>query len=231
MPFSEVGSGSQRAGASFITQVSGQVAFPGAVTAGSLLVVAGFANNNATGIGLTDTRGTVYTVVNGTAGPGGEYPFIGYGIAPSSGANTVTLTCTSGFFGFGVDEFAVVPGAVASVNGGTTTGTDSANPSDSITTATAGELIIASMASAIATSETITPNAAWTQIYEQQDGSTHVAGSVIFRIVSAAGAYTAAWTLVSSDWAAQTFSFRVSVLLTGLVNTHLQRRRRFMATQ
>lgn len=91
----EVGGGSQRAaGDSSATSLA--VAYPGSVTSGNLLVACGAAYDSGgapASVSVTDTRSTSYTVLSAASTTGGDDVriFIAYGVAPSSGANTVTM--------------------------------------------------------------------------------------------------------------------------------------------
>lgn len=95
--WAEVGSGSQRATQSPGSVASTTKAFPGNVTSGSLLAILGSSWRSFGGVVpmlVEDTLGTVYTVVHTgglTAFSGDQYNWIAYGIAPSSGACTVTV--------------------------------------------------------------------------------------------------------------------------------------------
>lgn len=216
MAIAEVGSSSQRA------SVEGSVAFdtkdlpfPGNVTSGSLLIVAGAMWNTSTQtLTVTDTLGTSYTVEvsAGMAGQGGFYQtFIAYGIASSGGANTVTIdpSVASAFGSFAIDEFSGVHSSPLDVNGGTSTGT-STTPSDGITTVATNALIIGVMTHSSVATETLTPGGDYTEFgtIETPDGSPF---SAVYRIVTP-GPYTVGWTIGNSrDWVAQTMSFKEAV--------------------
>src|SRR5947209_4817773 len=94
----EVGSGSQRATLRQPNADLATVAFPGNVTAGNFLLVQGVswqAGSGNSAITVTDTQSTPYTVIMASTGVtwagGVGKAFIAYGIASSSGANTVTI--------------------------------------------------------------------------------------------------------------------------------------------
>lgn len=208
----EVGSGTQRACKSAANVDSTTQAFPGNVTAGNLLVVVG--NNFHTGgstVAISDSLGTSYTVME--SNPYTDHAsYIAYGIAPSSGANTVTInpTTTGNYIGVCQDEFSGVDtGSPLDVNGGVSTGT-STTAADSITTGTANALIIGVMghrdpAGVVA----LTPGGSYTEIGEQQDASNQEAYNAVFRIATTAQAYTVDWTIGSSQpWFVRTASFK-----------------------
>jgi len=213
----EVGSGSQRAATGNNSGVdSASLAFPGNVTSGSLLIVAGamWASGAApTGATVTDTRSTSYTVVVGTVPPGMTWrTFLAYGVAPSGGACTVTVnpTGSSADLSFSIDEFAGQDASPADVDGGTSTGLSSTS-SDSLTTVAADALIVG-VTSHEGSTGAITPTGTGqTQIGENESNSANQCHNACFRIVTTATSYTFSWTLLSThDWAAQTHSFKPS---------------------
>lgn len=115
MPWSEVGGGSQRATQSGGNAASFSQAFPGDVTAGSLLIAFGWGWRSLHGgplpVNVSDTLGTVYAVVytgGMLAGSGDQSNFLAYGIAPSSGPNTVQIDqadAVASFTAWAINEF------------------------------------------------------------------------------------------------------------------------------
>jgi hypothetical protein len=211
LAIAEVGSGSQRATA---TGASGDrtLAFPGDVTAGNLLIVAGcgFTVGGADPAPtITDTRTTSYTVASAAIFTNGRL-FIGYGVAPSSGANTVSIDWASNTGNtFSIDEFSGQDSSPLDVDGGSSTGTGTA-VSDSLSTLTAGALIIGVMAHDGTSGISITPGVNYTQIGEDQDNSFQDHNAV-FRIATTATSYTVDWTIgASSPWGAYTLAFKPS---------------------
>jgi hypothetical protein len=187
-----------------------QLAFPGSVTSGNLLIVAGISHLPGGGAEtpvVTDSRGTTYTVVaSGTSINGESLGFIAYGRAPSSGACTVEIQFTdpASTVDFSIDEFTGVNVAPLDVNGGTSTDTSNA-PSDSITTVATGALIIGLLT---VNFSTLTPGASYIEFGSLEDrlGNGY---STVFRIVTAAQAYVVNWTMSDHAlWAAQTISFK-----------------------
>lgn len=203
----EVGSGSQRA-----TYVGGggtqPLAFPGSVTTGNLLIVAGATYSDGAppnDVTVNDSIGTSYTTINSVDGNGKNW--IAYGIAGSSGANTVTVVMGS-YGTFSIDEFSGVDSTPLDVNGSYSTGVGT-SVSDGITTGVNNALIIGVMAHYTGGSFTMTPEGSWTQIGEEENNSSYQVHNTMFRIAGAAGAYTADWTLSSSSsWLAQSASFK-----------------------
>jgi hypothetical protein len=190
------------------------LAYPGNVTAGNLLVCGGLSFSGPPGpasIAVTDTRGTSYSVLSVAVGTA-ERAWIAYGIAPGSGANTVTVnpSTASDYLSFSIDEFSGVNQITPlGSSGGDASGT-SASPQRVITTGTAGELIIGCMGYDGATT-TIAPVSPWIQIGEHEDNSSDEAHALLFGIVGAAGAYTPEWVLgASKAWQAMAASFKAA---------------------
>lgn len=206
---SEVGSGSQRATARLAANTASlDCAFPSNVSSGNLLVVTGSASGSSSNpSSVTDTLGTSYTLIkSGTFGlPGTPQTFIAYGFAPSSGANTVTVTnAVSAYIGYSIDEFSGIDSF--EVDGGASSGT-STSPSDSLTTLSDGSLILSALYKSGTTP--ITPDGTYTQIGEEEDDGTYIGHSAIFKIGGTAGSESADWTLgASQGWIAQTVAFK-----------------------
>lgn len=203
------------------------LAYPGNVTAGDLLVVGGntYDTNGTTGHTVTDSVGTSYTVFNCTALTASfpnATPFIAIGIAPSSGANTVTvnpsLDASANQIVFGIGEFSgTATSSILDVDGGSSTGT-STTPSDGITTTTANDLIVGLVG--FQTSAAVTPSGSYTQIAEDQ-GSIN-GFNLAYQIATTATAYTADWTLGSSQqWTACTIAVKEAP---AIVNVLMRRR-------
>lgn len=199
---------------------SAAIAFPNNVTSGNLLIVGGAVWNDPanTSISVTDSLGTTYTTLLGTIHTGNRLrSFIAYGIAPSSGANTVTVNPNGSntYMSFSIDEFSGVDSTPLDADGGTTTGTGTAI-ADSITTASANALIIGVCTHNVAGSPTLTPGGSYTQIGELElnDDTAH---NAVFRIATTATSYSVDWTLGSSgSWSAQTASFKEAAAGGGL---------------
>lgn len=124
------------------TALGTSLAFPSAVTSGNLLIVA---VNNSVTPSISDSLGTSYTeVYQDLEAPTGINYTIYAGIAPSSGANTVTLNTTGDSFqNLGIME---VLGATATIDVQAAVDTGSGNPSSqtatvSVTTAVLNDFL------------------------------------------------------------------------------------------
>src|SRR5262245_50251416 len=97
MALSELSSQRAQNASSGTTVSSRTCAYPANVTAGDLLII-GVTTYNSAGapasIAVTDTRGTTYSVFSAVFDTGAgstQRLALAYGVAPSSGANTVTV--------------------------------------------------------------------------------------------------------------------------------------------
>mgnify|MGYP001215696728 CR=1 FL=1 len=207
MAFAEVGSGSQRATARTSSTVASlNCAFPANVVSGNLLVVGGTTiGGNVT---VTDSLGTSYTVYQGTSG--GVTTFVAFGIAPSSGANTVTVTPTStSYVSYSINEFSGEDATPYDDDSTPVAAGTSTTPSDALVTTAAGGLVVGVVYKA--GTATITPGSGYTTIGEEEDDNTYIAHSFIFQIVGAATTYNVDWTLGSSvAWVCLGVSFKAA---------------------
>ena len=212
MPITEVGGGSQRATAIANNVDSTTIVFPANVVVDNLLVCGGAAWKSvaATSITVTDTRSTAYTVFSVTIGASVRL-WIAYGLAPSSGACTVTVNPegTGTYIACAIDEFSGVHLTTPlDVDGGSSTGT-STTPSDSLTTLVANDLLLGVVSHSDISTVAITPGGAYTQIGEYEDSVVTVAYNFEYRLVTAAQVYAVDWTFASSQtWAAYTAAFQ-----------------------
>jgi hypothetical protein len=204
----------QRTKGQFDDATSASVPFPGNVTANNLLVVAGTVwRDQGTTITISDTLGTGYSTLIFVSTTDGDYrPFIAYGIAPSSGGNTVTVTAGAdgSYCSFGMDEFS---GADASApldtDGGGVSGGPDTNPTSSLTTGVANALIVGTMSVQANAVVLMTPGSGYTEIAEEEDNTNHQSFHTEFKIVATAQAYTVDWTIgTPSAWDLYRVSFR-----------------------
>lgn len=188
------------------------LAFTSNVTSGNLLTCTGAVWNGAstTSIVVTDTVGTTYTVYLGAATGGvPNKPWIAYGIAAGSGANTVTIDpdVAGAYSSQTIAEWSDIDATPLDVNGGNSTGS-STTPSDGITTSATDTVVIGVMTHG--GSATIAPDTGggWTQLGEIES-SANCPSATEYQIFSSAGAKTASWTLGGSlSWCAMTASFK-----------------------
>lgn len=213
----EVGAGSQRAQVATTSAVATQdFVYPGSVTSGDLLVIAGgmyAGDGNPTFDSLTSTRSSAFSVFLGsTVAAGLQRTFIAYALATSSGACTITADLGSdgadaAYISAAIDEFSGVNATPLDVDGGTSTGT-STSAADTITTLTANDLIIG--VATHVTLATLTATGGLTTFGEYDGpGTDQVYFNAAFQIATSATAYSPTWTLGSlSGWAAQTAAFK-----------------------
>jgi hypothetical protein len=137
--------------------------FPSAVTAGNLLVVV---TNDCTGTTLTDSRGTSYALA--ISHTGGQPVRMFYGIVPSSGTCTVTLTGMSGGNPVLVEVgFLEISGALAVLDGTPVGAAGSSGTSSpgSLTTSFANSIAICGLGGAHGGTAWLAPGGGWTYLY------------------------------------------------------------------
>lgn len=208
----ESNSPSQRA--SYIgvtTEDTAALAFPLNVTTGCMLLVGGAVYDGAGApgtIAVTSSRATFSVLVADHPSTDTSY-FIAYGIATSSGGDTVNVNPfhDTGYISFAIDEFCGTAAAPLDVDGGTSTGTGTA-VADDITTGVADTLVVGVMTHR-SSSTTITEGKNWTLIGENEDNGCCQVFSLVFGIESGApNTYTVDWTAGGDvNWAAMTASF------------------------
>lgn len=191
------------------------LAFGSNVVAGNLLVCMGAVWNGTeiSSITITDTIGTSYTVVLGASSGGiPNKTWIAYGIAPSSGANTVTINPNGGgrYSSHCVAEFSGVHAAVPlDADGGSSTGSSS-TASDAVTTVDANTLVLGVMSHGSGGNHALTEDTAggWTLLQENENAG-NAPYATAYQIFTSAGAKTASWTIAASvAWTAQTCAFK-----------------------
>ncbi len=221
---SEVGSGTHRAeGICDNTSGTCTAAYANNVTSGNLLVAGGVwyapSSTAISQLTITSTCTTGNWTIDGDEHGGGSpndvWNWIAYAVATSSSACTITATGTGAagsYFSYGASEFTGQHASTPhSVDGGNSSGT-ATSASDAITTATANELIIGVFAHGSAANTSITPGGSYTQINEEEDGVTHAAYNLVFRIATTATSYTVDFTVgTSTAWMVSTHSFQEAV--------------------
>src|SRR5262245_58674130 len=206
MAIAEVGSGSQRVTGHGGNTSTVNITYPANVTADNLLTVqVGSWNSAGHTYSATDSRSTAYTAKNGAgvSFSGRAVEAILYGVAPSSGANTITLTSSlcGSYVTCVIDEFSgAATSSVLDVDGGEATGTGT-GPTENLTTATAGALILAATTSNAANVGSYAAGSGYTlQLGEFNSSYQPLAAE--FQVVGAAGSYTANFTQGNSqNWA------------------------------
>ena len=170
------------------------------VAAGNLLTAMGEIATTSPGtISVTDTRGTAYTIASFTSANATATVYIAWGYAPSAGANTTAVHGSgsgSPNFDVNVAEFSGAPGLTQdgpNFTAQATTGTTNLGPT--ITTTLAGDLLLCEMSSG----STGSPGAGWTNAPATVTNGDPSA----YRIATAPGSYTTAFTQTSSVGSAQ----------------------------
>lgn len=195
-------------------------AFASNVSAGSLVVVVGmkytggsddpFVASDCTKSAGTATLGTISldkTYSYATGVPTNNWQVVGVFSAVVTGAGSLTMQLTDGasrYWLIGVAEFSGSWDASrvedATGQGGTATDGTTAATTSNITTAGAGLMV-----GGISVTEnnnhpgSITEDAAWSLVYEDENGSADNCGSMIYRIVSSGTTDAASWTLDSDQ--------------------------------
>lgn len=196
-------------------------AFPSAVSAGSLVVVVGFRYEPASDAYLagdcTQSAGTatitaplLHAQVN-MEQPGHGWAQAGIWTALVTAGGSLTMQVgggtTGGYPSIATHEFTgAFDGTRHEAAATNFTATNNTNPAHSNDATSAGHaLFLGGLALNSTSPQTITPEAAFTQIYENEAGNTSQAGSAIFRIVSGGTTDRAEWTVPTVDnlgWAA-----------------------------
>jgi len=208
MPIAEVAGQRATAFTPSATDDSRTLAFPGSVVAGNLLAVLGVnwrsSNNGGSGlISVSDTLGTVYTVLNSPQIASEYRSFIAFGHAPSSGACTVTVDPegVNNVMSFSIDEFSGVGKPPLEADGGSGTGT-STHAERNVTSLFNGALLFGVMGVVPFTDPVgMTPDPYYTQIGEHEDNNTATAHNAVYRVAGGPGVYQVGWSLGASyNW-------------------------------
>lgn len=194
------------------------VAFPGNVTAGNLIILAGATANTFGGISSvvvakssgTATIGTVSQSFGATGVVLGGFTtkvYIAYAIVTGSGSLTLSITPDLGSGNYTnavIDEFSGVSATPLDVDGGEATG-NSAGATDTITTVTTNDLIVGVIAIGFNVAS-ITDGSGYTNL--DTDVTTAVYDAM-FRIVTTATTYNVDWTWSGAqDWTIVNVAFK-----------------------
>lgn len=205
---------------------SGAKAFPGNVTAGNTIIVAGMCwrgGSAPSACTVTDSQGNSYTTITGTTST--TRWFIACATVGSSAANTVTVNPPGGandYISYAIDEFSGVTSCTADVDGGLATGAATTTPSTTITTVSANDLLIGVWAPSAQNQGggAQTQGSGWTLIGKNESlGCNGSAGcypvNVQFKIVTTATSYTVDWTTPSVAYGIYRAAFAPTVTSTG----------------
>ena len=169
------------------------IAFGSNVTSGNLLVVTIQSEGSIASPALTDTRGTVWSLVQADSSQS-VHMAVYYGFATSTGANTVSGSWGSSYARIAVSEFSGVASASLDAHG---IAGNTATPSVGLITTQATDLLYCACGG-YASSNTFTAGTGFTiPTNGQSNGSD--ANAVEYQIAGAAGSYTCGITIVGSS--------------------------------
>lgn len=185
----------------------------GTVTAGNLLICGGSAWNGSsmTAVTATDSVGTTYSGIMGAVKPSGipDRPWVVYGIAGGTGANTATINLNGGTYSSATCiEVSGNHASPLDVDGGSSTGT-STTPADSVTTSAADTIVVGVMTVNGGAAFAPDTGAGWIEAGEIESTSNSPS-SMIYQIFSSAGAKTPTWTTSNDPWSAMSVSFKAA---------------------
>jgi hypothetical protein len=169
--------------------------FGSSVTAGHLIIAIGTGDTSG-GTSIGDSIGTSFTQINHTTT--NQSLYIWYGLAPSSGANTVTLTN----FGPGlansliIYEFSGVAKVIDNI-GATSTGSSTVTVSN--TTTLTNDLLLSVLVDGSSTSQSSSVSSPWTAygVVHSSSGDINAA----YQLASSTTTYSATWTVAVSSFA------------------------------
>lgn len=208
---------SQNSGAVADNTTSVSKAFPGNITSGNRIIIVGikfspsndaFAAGDCTKTAGTATIGSIALDIQVNFNyTGGDYIAVGIWSAAVTGTGSCTMQVGGAVAGsyllIASDEFTSSIGSITFDTGKTSTGTGStgAPTASAITPSAYDGLIIGGVGTATAGATTHTPGSGFTQIFEEEDGSAHMTGSAIYRVLTS-GSGTANWTAPTTvPWA------------------------------
>lgn len=205
---------------------SSTVASGGSVIAGSTIVVVAFGWRSAAAFtvpdgSVTDDKGNTYHRLVESTAQSNCVVSIHYAENVAAGVTSVTVdpTGTANYFSWAAFEIAA-PSSSHDVSAANNSGTSGAsgNPGTTGSTAQADEFVVMAVTT-VSDPTTITVQSAspaFTEDTEQLDGSTHQAGEIDYRVVSAVGAQTGGWDFVGSNtYSAAIGTFKLTSSVTG----------------
>ena len=162
-------------------------------------------------VGSATYNGSTITAVNSTLS-GAMYSYIGYIVNPTSGVNTVSVTVSGNIDGFkcsfstysGTNTSSPVDTSALGVTGTT----PYTSVSQAITTANAGELVVAQLSKFGV--QALTVGGGQTTVMNDVTGS--ISGATGQQIVATASTVTPSWTMASNsnDWSIVAVAFKAS---------------------
>ena len=169
------------------------LAFSSAVSSGDLIVVAFAAESNVATRTISDTLLTSYTRVGYTTGDPNDIAIF-VGIAPSSGADTITFNSGASFPKITMSEFS---GLGSTVNTSSFVYVSSGNPVTTSITTTAATVVFEAVASYNNSSVFTTISGGGVALTAQANGNDAIAGA--FGTFASAGTYTIGLNLTGTN--------------------------------
>lgn len=189
------------------------VSFASLPAVGRLVVVVVSQDGSAPGAtSVTDNQGHTYAQHVVSGGTGNRTAWYSTTVTASSGTFTVTATRTSG--SSAINACAVDCSAPAASSqydvSATNTGTSAAASSGTTAaTAVADSLAVAAMSNQGGLNPSTTGNeGGWTVAREQENGASFMVWSVVYKVLSATGTQSHAWTNEPADWGAGVAVFK-----------------------
>ena len=170
---------------------SNSLAFTSSVTSGNLIVVAYASESNITSRTISDTLSTSFTRVGYTSGNSNDIA-IYVGVAPSSGADTITFNAGASYPKITISEFSGLSGTV---NTSSFVFQSSGSPVTTSITTTAATEVYEAVASYSSSSTFTTVSGEPMTITAQANGADAIAGA--FGTYSSSGTYTVGLNLTS----------------------------------
>lgn len=190
------------------------LAYTSNVVAGNLLVNCGgvWNGSSVSSLPVTDTIGTTYTTVLGVSSGGAPHKiWIAYGIAPSSGANTVTFNpdVTGAYSSHTIAEFSGIDSSPHDASGTGASGS-STSAASSVTTVATNNLVINCMSQGSGGNWSLTSDTGggWNLLGEIES-SANAPHHAQYQIFSSSGSKTGTVTIGASvPWSSFSVSFK-----------------------
>ncbi len=235
----------QQTGKTQASATAVSLAYSSNVTAGNLLIIGAIKyspTDDAFVVGdFSKTAGTA-TLGTATLDKSNNYNFdagatriaVGIWSVPVTGTGSCTVQVGGGIAGsewvFGISERSGLDTGASRVDGTPTSNqAQTGAPSPGSITSTGDALFVGAVAIGSSALITITENASYSLIYEEQNGATSMTGSVIDRIITGAATDNPSWSAPTTEkWAAAGVAYKAasSGLSAAVLSANHYRRRR-----